>query len=352
MQTLLDNIKKFFSGENWDKVKAFCSKNKRYFAALLLFAILVLILVKFAGQSNHKGEGSTEDSASASNFEIAKEFDTDSNDDLKDLLTEYLKAYAAGNFETLEKLANPISDNEKSYVGVFSQYIEEYRNINYYSKPGLADGSYLVSVSFDLKFYGVDTVAPGLEFYYVETDKDGKLFINNLYSSYNLGRGENELDPNIYSIIVKYEKQDDVAALQKKIEEAYNEAVASDVNLANMLTSTIPTAMNNWVNSLTPADSTENTEEQETQKTEQSEDTQPESEQPVPEQTVPVVTKVQVKDNAVNLRETPSADGNLLGQVNSGETYTKLGTDGDWTQIDYNGTSAYVKSEFVQDAAN
>lgn len=361
MQTLLDNIKKFFGGESWDKVKRFCAKNKRYFAAALLFVILVLILVKFAGTSNHKVQDSTEDSTSVSNFEIAKDFDTDSNDELKELLTEYLKAYAAGNLETLETLATPISDNEKSYVGVFSQYIEEYRNMNYYSKPGLTEGSYLVSVSYDLKFYGVDTVAPGLEFYYVETDKDGKLFINNLYSSYNLGRGENELDPSIYSIIIKYEKQEDVVALQKQIETAYSDAVASDVNLATMLTSTIPTAMNTWVNSLTPADSTEQT-EQDTQSSEQSEATQstseqqtseqPASEQPAPEPAAPVVTKVQVIDNAVNLRETPSADGNLLGQANSGETYTKLGTDGDWTQIDYNGTNAYVKSEFVQDVAN
>ena len=205
----------------------------------------------------------------------------------------------------------------------------------------------------------MDTVAPGLEFYYVETGDDGELYINNLYSSYNLGRGENELDPNVYSVVLRYEQQKDVTALQKQIEDNYNAAIASDPNLAAMLTSTIPTAMSQWVAELDKqTKSTEQTTEEAS--TEHTSDAQAEEGQTgeAPEQQEqaqpepPQVTAVTVMATDVSVRDAPSTDGGFLSSVNVGETYTKLGTEGDWTKIDYMGTEAYIKSEFVQDVTN
>ena len=49
---------------------------------------------------------------------------------------------------------------------------------------------YLVSVSMEIKFTGVDTTAPGLDFFYVRTNDDGTLYIDNLYSQYNLANQE------------------------------------------------------------------------------------------------------------------------------------------------------------------
>lgn len=364
MQSLTDKIKKLLGEDNYDKFVTFWEKNKRYVAAVILLVIVVVILAKCVNSSGNKKNGDTEATETdvAATFELDSEFEKDSNEELTTLISNYLTAYAADDLDTLTKLAVPMTDNEKSYIGVFSQYIEAYQNVKCYSKSGLSKGSYLVSVSYDLKFYGVDTVAPGLEFYYVETNDDGELYINNLYSSYNLGRGENELDTNIYSVILKYEQQDDVVALQKQVEDAYNSAVAGDANLATMLTSTIPTAMSQWVSTLDTGDTqdteaateteqtTEQAAEQETQQPEQtSESTEPQPEQQ-PE--TPQATAVQVTATDVSVRETPSVDGGFVAKANQGETYTKLGTDGEWTQIDYNGTPAYIKTEFVQDVTN
>ena len=76
---------------------------------------------------------------------------------------------------------------------------------------------------------------------------------------------------------------------------------------------------------------------------EQQEQAQPET---------PQVTAVTVMATDVSVRDAPSTDGGFLSSVNVGETYTKLGTEGDWTKIDYMGTEAYIKSEFVQDVTN
>lgn len=343
----------------------FFEKNKRYIAAAIVLILVIAVLLVSVNTSKKKnGEAETEATEqSAADFTLASEFETDSNENVETLITSYLNAYAADDLDTLSKLAVPLSDNEKSYIGVFSQYIESYQNVKCYTKPGLSKGSYLISVSYDLKFYGVDTVAPGLEFYYAETGKDGELYINNLYSSYNLGRGENELDPNVYSVVLKYEQQEDVTALQKQVEDAYNAAIASDPNLAAMLTSTIPTAMSQWVAELDKqSESTgQTTEEASTeQNTEQAADAQteeqtseaPDQQQEAAQPETPQVTAVSVIATDVSVRDAPSVDGGFLSSVNVGETYTKLGTEGDWTKIDFNGTEAYIKSEFVQDVTN
>lgn len=366
MKNIPDSIKNIFNKEHLEKAKDFFIRNIRYFAAVLLFIALLLVLYNCTGPETKKsgGEDSTESETggiSIADFELDKEFEQDANEELNTLITAYFAANAAGDLNALEAVAYPVSDNEKSYIGVFSQYIESYQNVSCYTKRGLTDGSYLVSAYFEMKFYGVDTLAPGLDFFYVETDKDGKLFINNLYSPYNLGRVENELDPNIYSVILKFEQQEDVVALRQEVATKYDEAVASDANLAAMITTTIPNAMRDWVDSVNALEQTteQGTEQETEQTTEQPTDDgqtdTPDSQQPEENGTddqQPDTVSVQIISNSVNVRDGSSTDSNVLGKVGQGETFTKLGVDGEWTQIDYNGTTAYVKTEFVQEVTD
>lgn len=41
-----------------------------------------------------------------------------------------------GNTGEMLEFANPISDMEKSYISMYSQYIEKYNNITCYTKTG------------------------------------------------------------------------------------------------------------------------------------------------------------------------------------------------------------------------
>ena len=143
-------------------------------------------------------------------------------------------------------IAQPLSDNEKSYITTFSEYYEDYQNITCYSTKGATDDSYLVSVCYDLKFKGVDTPAPGMDFFYVERDGKGNLIINNIYSAYNFNFLDQDLDANLYSLILAYEKSDEVVALQKEVQTSYNEAVKSDEKLANMVGGTLRNAIAKW----------------------------------------------------------------------------------------------------------
>ncbi|MDO4620856.1 MAG: polysaccharide deacetylase family protein [Lachnospiraceae bacterium] len=49
----------------------------------------------------------------------------------------------------------------------------------------------------------------------------------------------------------------------------------------------------------------------------------------------------------VNVRGAANTEGEKLGQLISGQEVTKTGEEGEWTQIDYNGQTAFVKTEFL-----
>ena len=116
-----------------------------------------------------------------------------------------------------------MSDNEKSYIGVVSQYYESVNDITPYTKNGLKKGTYFVSVKNSIKFTGVDTQAPTLDFFYIETGKDGKLFINNVYSNFNRTYCENELDDDIMELISKYTASSEFADLHEDVQKAYEQ---------------------------------------------------------------------------------------------------------------------------------
>ncbi len=399
MKAFLNKIKDFFQKEKIKKVTDWCVGHRRYFLAALLFLVLLAVLYACTGpnakkQSDDKKDNDTQtatESSQAADFTLDADFEKDAHEDVNALIQNYFAAYASADIEALEAIASPISDNEKSYIQVFGEYIESYENIVCYTKRGLTDDSYLVSAYFDLKFYGVETMAPGLDFFYVETKEDGSLYINNLYSPYNLNRTENSLDPNVYAVILQFEQQDDAVRLREEVESAYSEALASDVDLATMLSTTIPDAMTAWMESVTaPKDDTETdstTDDTETPVDDTEADETPADDTPAddavtdetpaddtvvdetpaeetpaddvvadetPADDAPAVdenkeVRVKVNIKSVKVREKASTSSDVIAGAEKGDTFTKLGETDGWTKIDYNGKTGYIKSDYVDE---
>ena len=328
--------------EKLKKFTDFFLKYRRYFCAAVLFVILVVILVKCTGPQKDQKEtqNGTQGVTQTTEYQEIGKLQKDADAELVTLMENYYAAYAGGDTDSLEMIAQPLSDNEKSYITTFSEYYEDYQNITCYSTKGATDDSYLVSVCYDLKFKGVDTPAPGMDFFYVERDGKGNLIINNIYSAYNFNFLDQDLDANLYSLILAYEKSDEVVALQKEVQTSYNEAVKSDEKLANMVGGTLRNAMAKWRETIVS-----NTEEtQTTESTEKKEDTQKSDSK---KSTGTVKTK-----DICNVRKSPSTDGELLGKVDIGVELKKLGTEGDWTKVKFQGETGYVKSEFVKEVSS
>ena len=381
-------MKDFLKKIDIDKIKKFCIEKKRYIGAVGLFVVFVLVLAFMAKPSaSKKTDGSTESTASvAENFAFDKDYSVDGNEAITNLLNNYYTAYVADDLDSLEKIAYPISNNEKSYIGVLSQYYESIQNIKYYSKAGLTDGSYFVSVYNEIKFYGVDTLAPTLDFFYVETDEDGNMHINNLYSIFNLSFVENTMDSDVYAVVQKYMQQEDFTALQQEVQTKYNEALTADANLANMIQSTLDGAIKQWAASIntiqdtteggtevtpdteapvddgTAADDTtadgqttddgtadQTTDAATTDDTATDDQTAEDqtAEDTTAQEETPSTWTVQTTDG-VNIRNSASTDGDKLGRCDMGTRFTAVGTEGEWTKVEYREQIGYIKTEFLE----
>jgi hypothetical protein len=198
------------------------------------------------------------------------------------------------------------------------------------------------------------------------------------------------MDPNIYAAILQFEEQEDSAELRTKVEDAYTEALASDVDLATMLSTTIPNAMSDWVDSIsdstesnTEEEGTESQTEQDTESTTEAEggddaaqeetpadeggDDTAQDETPADEggddtaqDETPAdegnddtakkkkkVVKVKITSDIVNVRESASTSSEIIGKATKGEKYTELDYADGWFKISFNGTDGYVKSDYV-----
>ncbi len=338
--------------EQFAKAVDFCRKNVRYIAAAGLFIVLVIVLVKCSGSSTSGPENGTE---IVMETETQEDYAKDAYPEINELISNYYTAYANGDTDTLATLADPISDTEKSYISVFSQYVEGYNNISCYTKKGLDESSFIVSAYLEIKFKDVETNAPGLDFFYVRTNEDGSLYIDNLYSMYNSEKEELPLDSEIAGLIEAFEQQEDVIALQSEVQKKYDEAVASDENLKKMVETTIPDAMTVWAAdqkaAAKAAEEAKKAEEEAAKKAAEEEAAKKAEEEKAAAEAAAAV--VVYATDKVNVRADASETSDIIGQLEAGSQTTRLEErDDGWSRIDYsNGTQGYVKSEYLSTEA-
>ena len=352
-----ENSPKKSQKNSTEAVLNFIQANLKYIAGAAVLVILIVVLLVYTGKRGGNSGSNAADTTEISGAEGT--YEVDSNEEINTLITNYFNAYANGDTDTIATLATPLSDLEKSYISMYSQYVEAYQSIRCYTKQGLDDKSYLVSVYLEMKFAGVDTVAPGLSFFYVQTNDDGSLYINNAYSYFNLNMLENNpdaaypLDDNVKKLIDKFEKQDDVVALLADVQSKYETALSADANLATMANTTLADAYNAWaatINSSAPAAEADTTAQAETPATEAP------AAEPVPEaEETPADTSGVTAANdtvyaldTVNIRSEANESGSVVGRATVGTSFTRTGTTADgWSQVEYNGTTAYIKSDYL-----
>ena len=348
-------------------------KYRRYIAAGVLFAAMVVVLVKCTGPQSVQTEPVQEEQTDqADQTDLTEEFQVDAVPEVKTLIADYYKAYQDGDVDALETLAQPISNTEKSYIKLFSEYVESYDNLRCYTKSGLGEGEYVVSVYLEMKFKGVATTAPGLDFFYVRTDETGKPYIDNAYSQFNQSNMENSTQADVQALINEFEQADDVVALQQEVQQKYDQAIASDEQLAEMVNETIPNAITAWVQSLTQAD-TDNQDQSADDAAQQPDDTKDNTDQAddqtdnntddttdnadnseddaadEPDESSDGKSKTAYALDGINLRKGPGTDKKVVTQILLGDKlkiYPDTKKDG-WVKASYKKKKGYVKLEFV-----
>lgn len=340
---------------------------------ILLVAVIVVAIVVLTVTLKEKNAKKAEEAANRALS--AQEYEVDENEAINTLIENYFDAYAAGATDEILLYAKPMTDKEKSYIQTYSQFVAGYENIVCYTKSGADDTSYIVSVAFDLKYKGVDKSAPGLDFFYVRTDESGDLYIDNVYSTFNMVYQENATDPEILALIDTYKTGDDVVSLQAGVETNYSNALQDEALQAKV--NEVNAAMEEWQKQQEEAEAKAQEEAQQQVASENTEQTQDNTENTdgndQPDQTDQADQTEQNTDGAtentdavaqeptetesfmwvyatdgVMIRESPDANSAALASVNAGAQLRQQAVRSDgWTKVQTGDILGYVKSEYL-----
>ena len=313
----------------------FVIKYKRYFMAGCIFVLMAVVL--FFGTAPYTGEVGTAG--------VTKKFKENKNTELDKLINDYYTAFAAGDIDTLKALAVPMCDKEVSYTALYSQYIESFNDIKIYTKQGLTDDSYLVTTEVSLKYVDVDTLVPGLDFFYVEKNEDGKLYINNIYGTFNRNNNVYELDPKVSELYELFIRQDDLVTMRNEVQTKYEEALASDPALDKLMNTDLHDAIVQWNKDYDEqaAAAAEAAAQAEQEAAEQAA-AEAEAAAAAEEEANAFTGKTNAK---ANVRAEADKDSEKLGSLEAGVSVTIYGEEGDFYKFDYNGTKAYITKSAI-----
>lgn len=318
---------------------------------IIVIAVIIVLLVLLS-----RGLKTWKANKAAENMEqpvSAQEYEKDQHEEINTLLKNYYEAYADGDTETILQYAYPMSDSEKSYIQMYSEYVDEYRNITCYTKTLAGEDTYIVSVSFDVKYKGVDTAAPGMDFFYVRSSGEGSVYIDNTYSPFNLLYQEYTLDQSILQVIQDYEAGEDVIALQAGVQTKYEQVLEQDENLRVMIEETLANAVAAWTAEHESAMQQKEQEAAQQVQEETAAEEQAAAEQAAAEQAAAETAETENKawvyvNDTVNIRQEPNETSAVLASATKGSQIRQLAvTNNGWCKVKTGEIVGYIKAEYI-----
>ena len=138
---------------------------------------------------------------------------------VNELIGVYYDALEAGDSETALSINSYLSESEQMYIVEMGEFIDRFTTIEVYTKNGPVENSYIAYVYYEVKFVGSDVEGPGMAAYYVCCNEDGKYYINE--------------DPNESEEVTEYIEemslQDDVVELNNRVSVEFNELITNDL---------------------------------------------------------------------------------------------------------------------------
>ena len=183
------------------------------------------------GQKDQGQEEQSQDAVAPDNSQYTTDFSDyelqkDEIPQVNLIISEYFQAKVDQDAEKLFQLFGKATDESlnarKDELKNEAVYIEDYQDIVCYTKPGLTEESYVVYVTYEVKFRRVDTLAPGLMWCYVLKDDSGNYIIR-----------ENVVGDEA-DYVAKQNQSEDVRLLSNQVNERLRQAIESDTLLAGI----------------------------------------------------------------------------------------------------------------------
>lgn len=307
---------------------------KRYgkYIAVIAVALILIIIIVFSGKKQNGGEttgANTEviglpGTAAAETTENANALKEDAYPEINQLINTYFTALRDQDVETLSNIMETNGEIDEEKIRKEGEYIEDYRNIKCYTREGIVEGTYIVFPYYDIKFLNVDTLAPSMIWLYVCTNEDGSLYIN-----------KSTFDGEVAAYIDEVCNSDEAKALMEQVESSFTAALQQDETLNQFVTK-----LREGADPTIPEETEPQTEATQAETEEQQPDENAGGDSRQTEETV-------YASQTVNVRKSPSTDGEQAGQLYAGESIQRIGMEGEWSKVLFRGEECYIKSEFL-----
>ncbi len=252
----------------------------------------------------------TEDVADPSTYKLEK----DAVPKVNELVDTYFTVMKNADAEGYMSI---VSGDEMTHdkLAKKGEFIEDYRNIICYTKPGMSEGEYVAFVYYEVKFRNIDTPAPSMSRLYICSNQDGTMYI---YAG--------DLDAALSEYIYTVSNDEDLRVLESQTDQSLKDACAADEKLAALY--------DLLVRGTVPETEPETTQEPETD---------------IDEMVFEERNEKVITTTGVRVRSTPTTetDDNILGKVEAGEELKRVGYNDGWSKVIYNGKEAYISSEYV-----
>lgn len=377
-----------------DKIADFCKANVRYISGGVMTFALVLVLSVSACDNKNSGNSSSGKQDSQQEETVkddnnsdqgAEDMESDAADDsqqpeshpeITELVSTYYNSYAAGDLDKLSQLAKYLSDMEKDYIKMMNEHVESYDNVSCMVETGRTEDEYIVLASYDMKLAGVEGSLPGINIFYVQTNKQGELYINNRYSSFNREIKEQKTKKKILNLITEFENSEEVQKLQLEIQAKYDKTMEGSDELQKRMNE-VTEAILKWKENYSAPEPEEPKEEEQKPEEPKQEEQKPE-EQPADDSAsendsseadasadsssqddssddgessginyVPE-GKVLTANNGYNVRSSMSETAELLGTTAVGDSIKVILSYAEgWTKVEWNGTTGYIRTDLL-----
>ena len=345
-----------------EKSVKFAKKNIHWIIIAVIAIIVLLVLARYAIRTNRANRAAENQELPVS----TQEYETDAYEEINELLENYYDCYAQGDTETILQYAYPMSDSEKSYIQMYSAYVDSYENVTCYTKTTDEEGVYIVSASFYVEYTGIDTAAAGMDFFLIRTDSSGNYYIDNIYSPFNLVYQEYSLDQTVVTLIQDYESGDDIISLQASVQTRYEQALESDKELSALVEGTLADAISVWITeheaeiaekaaaAAAAVESEDSSDSSDSTDTAETSDTSDTGESPVTSDGTSYTETesrawVTVTDT-VNIRSEPSENGEILASALSGSEVRQIAvTSNGWVKIYTGDITGYIKQDYISE---
>ncbi len=266
------------------------------------------------------------------------------NNELFTLICTYYTAYAYGDVDTIKSISNYLSETDEIRIRAMSEYVESYPNVQIFTKPGPIADSYLAYVYYQMTVTNFEDAMPGMETFYVCTNEDGKLYLN-----------EGEVSEEELEYIREVNLQDDVVELNNRVNVECSDIFKNNADLYYYIQEIVKEVQKSTGEVLAAQVSAEGNGEAGGTENEAEgvEETVPGAEAPVATEVPaeagnaePIYAKA---TTTVNVRVSDSEQADKAGKVAGGTKVEVLAQQvNGWSKVKADDVEGYIKSEYLQ----